>query len=347
MVREKFLSKKMNKSITFSTSERNIDLFDRTLNFLQNQIKEDSRIKNKSRFFNYLITMFCDFIDKGKTLEDFENLQNAPDKDVVDFFANITFTANIKHIETCIELHKYVLVKISGYILNYIDFLDQFKPFTDRTIKFITNRFKKFMIDKSITEEFKMEILGDKYQLIYIGKNERIHFEFTKGIAGLMGFVGLQLQDYIYYTNYAKLIFKKTTLLEKNELLEKDRRNLFNYNQEKFVNYHLLVNDKAIHTWINLLQKGDAIFSFKDYQSGNVIIQQIIEQLRLSSKELFKKDLLIFFKNLGWISLINNGEDLLFDINLNDNHVIERKILENSLNKWLDYSIKSNKYIVT
>jgi len=335
MTSKKFLSTKKTSQQTISISPALKDWVQRYVNVERKKNPKEKKFRSVSAFYNYVMETILRIFESGKSLEDLERFV---DSKVQDLFDEISFKALIPLYEDNIEKNKYFPMDIDSMLhilLKYKDFLiDKNNP-SDKSIEKTVKRIKNFMISNNVTKEFRFDIIDNNYILNYSGTQPNIHFDHTKGLAGLAGILGLKLIDFVYSKNYVRAVFEKTSLLERKDFAIKERKALFEENTNQFINYHYVVNDKPHHLWIKMSDINNAIISFKDIKSGKKVVEYIIEGLYKHQKGKLVIDILKLFENFRWIEVIEDvTENLSFRFKISErDHGILREIIIDTLNK--------------
>jgi hypothetical protein len=303
----------------------------------------DRRFKNISVFINNILEICVRFFSAGNNLDDFESIREVPKKDITDFFNELLVKVNPHQYEESIELDKYR--PIGKLILNsymtYRNFaLSTFKleSFSNEDAIKILKLFEKYLLQNKLTERFDVYSQENNVIIEYRGFYTNIHFIYSKGIAGLMGYFGLKLNSFYYEDKYVQFNFKATPLLRNKEFLIKQRKALCNYNVNKFISVNLVLKDKKIHLWVMLSKSENGILSFKDYNSGKKILLEYLSKLENNDKKgkldnnlNFIRKVLKLFSFLNWISIIDI-DTLKYNFNITEaKHPMEYQIMKDIL----------------
>lgn len=139
------------------------------------------------------------------------------------------------------------------------------------------------LIGNWFTKSFEAFLDNEALVIEYQGLYSNIHFEYSKNIVALLGFIGLQVQEILYQDKYCRFRFIVTPLTKSKKLNFKERGNLANNNEQKFFNSLEMLDDKRYHLWIKLSKDKNCIVSFLDYNSGkNFIINSFNQVNKLS-----------------------------------------------------------------
>jgi len=342
IVHKKFLGDKK-ESFTISISKTTKDYFLRyqkkNASLFENE--NDDRFKNISTLIDFILKECMEALLSGKSLDDFKHFKSEPDKKVKDFYEKITVRVGPEQYNNQIEPHRYFELdtNFESIFLIFRDFLIREKFYEDfiyMKILSVLNRFKNFLLGNKLTEYFDTFFDDNLLVIEYRGTYTNIHYEYSKGICGLMGFLGLELNKFVYHDKYSRLSFNLTPLVKTKKLKLKEREKLSKENEIKFFDFSKILDDKNYHLWIRLSKNDKSLISFLDINSGKEYILNIIKNLKdlsrtrkLDEQNFIKRYLLRMFEIFGWIT-INDWENNLFDINITKkNHYIDFNILIN------------------
>jgi hypothetical protein len=337
--KEDFLSKKFKDRLNIAISPLQKQEILKIFNTLKKREKEDLNYKSFSSFIRKILDLYIKIYESGKSFEDIENSLNTEIKDFINKYSHLQVT---ELQENTIKLNKYVTINESLFsiIMNYIDLILKEGRLDDEKLLNLIKRFESFLLSNKLTKSFDVEIYGDDYIVTYTGTHRNIHFEHVKGFIALIGILGFALKSFLYSPRYVKLKMKKTYLINEGEVLLDKRKMLLEKNLEKFLNFHYILNDERIHSWIRLSKFQDAIISFNNYEKGREIINRIIEELSMYSNENFKIDILRLFNKLNWIELDKNLEENLSFSYLIQEGSLEYKLINDILVQWEIIEVK-------
>lgn len=340
--------KKIRKSITIP--EYLDDWIKRYLKYEMEQqnangtlIKDE--IKSYSSFITKILENIMNLFLKGKNLED---LEGAVDSKMKNFYEKITFRAVIVYYEYLAKLNKYRkldLDKLLNVFMMYHSFFTGGKNITEDDALITLSRFKNFMIKNNTTKDVMIERSGNKYIFQYFGIYPEMHYDFSKWIAGILGFLGIKIEKFSYSSNYTRIDFELTDIFKKKEAVLEDRINIFNSNTEYLTNFNKILEDEEdLHFWLRINNSELPIISFKNIDDGLLLIREIIDDLNkwIPPRE-FNTRLLEIFKKLRWIEL-NNVPGLSFQL-LIEKNTTEYKIMKIIFNE-LKLEFKENENLV-
>lgn len=306
---------------------------------------KDERFKNISVLINNILEICVRFFSTGNNLDELESIIKVPKKEVSNFFNELLVKVNPHQYEESIELDKYR--PIGKLILNsymiYRNFaLGNFKLenfSNEEAIRFL-KLIAKFLIQNKLTERFDVYSQDKNIIIEYRGFYTNIHYIYSKGLAGLMGYFGLELNSFYYEDKYTQFNFKITPLLRYKEFLIKQRKALCDYNVNKFISVDQMLKDKKSHLWVALLEIDNSIISFKDYDSGKKIILDHLSKIenidnkdKLDKNSYFIRNTLKLFSFLNWISIIDI-ETLEYHFNIiEEKHPVEYQIMKDIFEK--------------
>jgi hypothetical protein len=239
-----------------------------------------------------------------------EDLELAVDGRTKEFYEKITFRALIVYFEYIVRLGKYKkfdLEKLLNVFMMYQNFFTEGKPITEEEAVITLNRFKNFMIKNNTTKDVMIERSGDKYIFQYFGIYTDMHYDFSKWIAGILGFLGVKIDKMTYSNNYTRMDFEATELFKVSDAVLDERIKLFEFNTAYFTNFNKILEDKDdLHLWIRINESKSPIISFKNIEDGLKLIRDIIDDLNnwISPRE-FNIKILELFKKFRWINNVN------------------------------------------
>lgn len=330
--------KKIRKSITLP--EYLDDWIERYLKYEREQQKEQGKeitdeIKSYSSFVSNILENVMNLFLKGKQMDD---LDLAVDGRTKDFYEKITFRALIVYFEYIVRLNKYRkfdLEKLLNVFMMYQNFFTGGKSITEEDAVITLNRFKNFMIKNNTTKDVMIERSGDKYIFQYFGIYPDMHYDFSKWIAGILGFLGVKIDRITHSSNYTRMDFEATELFKINDAVLDERIKLFEFNTAYFTNYNKILEDEDdLHLWIRINEYKNPIISFRSIEDGLKLIRNIIDDLKkwITPRE-FKIKLLELFKKFRWINNINESK-------LSFNLIIEKHTKEYNIIKAIIDELK-------
>ncbi|MFW9828248.1 MAG: hypothetical protein ACFFEY_11675, partial [Candidatus Thorarchaeota archaeon] len=278
---------------------------------------KDKRLKNISVFINNILEICVRFFSAGYNLDELKTINNAPKKEITNFFDDLLVKVNPHQFEESIELDKYRPVGklILNSYLTYRNFaLGTLKlnSFTNEDAIKILKLFEKFLIQNKLTERFDVYSQGNNIIMEYRGFYTNIHFIYSEGIVGLMGYFGLKLINFYYEDKFIQFTFKITPLFKNKETLIKQRKALSYQNINKLISVDQMLKDKKFHLWVALSQNENSILSFKDYDFGKKTILELLTNLennanidKLTSNSSYIRKVLTLFSFLNWITIID------------------------------------------
>lgn len=307
---------------------------------------KDKRFRNISVFINNILEICVKFFGMGNNLDELELIKNVPKKEVTDFFNELLVKVNPHQYEESIELDKYR--PIGKLILNSYMIYRNFalgtlnlNSFSKDDVVKILKLFEKYLIQNKLTERFDVYSQGNNIVMEYRGFYTNIHFIYSKAIAGLIGYFGLELINSYYEDKYTQFYFKITPLFNDKELLIKKRRALCDYNINKFLSVDQMLKDKDIHLWVALSNNENCMLSFKDYDSGKKVLLKYLSELesidssdKLDKNTFFIDKVLKLLSFLNWIKIIDL-EHLQYNSNISEEtHPVEYQIMKSILQKF-------------
>ena len=335
--------KKTNLSISVSKSIKNY-LERYQLSMLKTS--KDERFKNLSVFINNILEICINFFSFGNGLDELAAIKNIPKKEVSDFFRELLVGVNPYQYEESVKLDKYQPIgklSLNTYAIYRNFVLEVLK--TDyssvegamRTLKFMGT----FLLKNKLTERFDTYTQGDELIVEYRGFYSNIHFIYSKGLTGLIGYFGLRLREYYYEDKYTRFVFEITPLAGNKKFSLKERKDLCKYNTEKFTSLNNLLEDDKVHLWIDISKSNNSIISFKDYVSGMKIISNYLDKLEkveiqknFRRNEFLNENILKLFSSLNWISIKDRkNHELIVNIKEED-HPIALQIMKNIFKKF-------------
>ncbi|MFX1374429.1 MAG: hypothetical protein ACFFA0_01325 [Promethearchaeota archaeon] len=305
--------RKIRKSITIP--EYLDEWIDRYLKYEREKQKHEGKqlsdeTKSYSSFTTKVLENIMNLFLKGKT---FEDLELAVDTKVKSFYEKITFRALIVYYELIVRINKYIkldLTKMLNVFMLYQNFFTGGKSVDEEEAVITLNRFRNFMMRNNITKDVTIEPSGNKYIFQYFGIYPEMHYDFSKFIAGVFGFMGMKIDRASHSNNYTRIDFERTELFKLSEAALEERKKLFEYNTAYFTNFNKILEDEDdLHLWIRINSSKLPIISFKSIDDGLILLREIIDDLNkwIPPRE-FKIKLLELFKKFRWINLIDESK---------------------------------------
>jgi len=323
MPSRKYLSNKKTAQQTISISPALKEWIIRYVNVNHRDNPNDERFKSVSSFYNHVLEKILKLFEKGKTLDDFERVE---DKEIKDLFEPFTFKAIIPLYEMVSESNRYTPFSFeftTRFMLRYINWMrKQYRPGSFDDLSLLFDRIKKRYGTSNVSTDMRLEIiLGENKQptrgvLEFIGKQKNLHFENSKYFAAIFGMLGVRVTDFTYSAvdYYCRLDLIETDLLFKRELIKKERLKLLKENVNYIINYFRMLDENEKYLWMNLAKDNELFISFKTKSAFEKWIKKIEEDLRkFGTQEDFLHKILQFFTKLHWIR-IENLKDFSFRI---------------------------------
>ena len=323
--------KKIRKSITLP--EYLDDWIERYLKYEREKQKEhgnqiNNEVKSYSSFITNILEKVMNLFLKGKNMDD---LEVAVDSRMNKFYEKMSFRALIMYYEFIVKINKYGkfdLKRLLNMFMMYQNFFTGGKPITEDDAIITLNRFKNFMINNNTTKDVMIERSGNKYIFQYFGIYPDMHYDFSKCIAGILGFLGIKIDRITHSNNYTRMDFGSTELFKVDAPALEDRIKLFEYNTAYFTNFNKILEDEEdLHLWVRINESNLPLISFKNIEDGLKLIREIIDDLNkwIKPRE-FKLKLLKLFNKLRWITHINESK-LSFQL-LIEKHTTEYNIIK-------------------
>ncbi len=335
MTTKKYLSNKKTTQQTISISPALKDWIERYVNVEFKKNPKDKRFQSVSAFYCNVMENVLKIFEKGKSLEDFKNIV---DDKVKHFYDNITFRAIISYYEDLVNLNKYQEYRYKNILDMFMMYRNQITNLEELTPEKLiesVNRFKLFLLDNKITKDINIEYVQNKYIFHYFGLYSNIHYDTSKWFAGLAGVLGLKIKKLTYSKNYTRFDLEETFLFKNIHPMNKERSALFYENIKEFTNYHKIILDEdPTHLWLKLVDNQNIILSFNDKEKSNVIIEEIMNDIeRYSSPSERKQLILKLLHHFNWIKILDLKENS-FIFRLNEEHIIEKEIMEKFLDRF-------------
>ncbi len=329
--------KKVRKSITLP--EYLDEWINRYLKHMRKQqLEKNENIKKELRSYSSFVANILEQVMhlflKGKSLED---LELATDRKTKDFYEKITFRALTIYYEFIVRINKYRKFDLKSMLNVFMMYQNFFtnggKSISEDEAIIALERLKNFMINNNTTKDVTIERSGNKYIFQYFGIYPNMHYDFSKWIAGILGFLGVKIERITHSNNYTRMDFVVTDIFRVNEANLGNRKELFEYNTEFFTNFNRILEDEDdLQLWIRINQSKLPIISFKNIEDGLLLIREIVNNLnKWSSPREFKFRLLDLFKKLRWINQINKTK-LSFQL-LIEKHTTEYNIIKTVLSE--------------
>jgi len=345
MTSKNYLSTKRNKKLSFSASDALIDWIKRYVNKMNKENPDDERYKSVSFFIYTVLEKVLEIFEKGKNLEDFDEI---PDKNISNFYEEITFKAIIPVFEEAIEFHRFKSYKdedLNLFFLAYKSFIFKDVDPNELSHKDIVNLFEraeKFVKNNKLTEHFTAYFDNDVFIVEYRAKYSNLHYELSKIFAGLLGIFGVKVNKIDYIDKFVQYQCEFTDLFNTKRLKIKERKSLARNNINLFIQLNLILEEKSEFLWMDISHSPTAIISFNNLQSAlNFFDKKISELKEIVNHSKFNLYLLKILNHLHWIQ-IEDEQNLEFKILLNPNeNVLEYELMQKILNEHLIDNINS------
>ncbi|MFX1574858.1 MAG: hypothetical protein ACFFB0_19140 [Promethearchaeota archaeon] len=336
-------NKKTTLSVSISKSIKNyIERYQRSML----RKTGDKRFKNISVLINSILEICVKFFSIGNGLDELKTIIKTPKKEVSDFFNELLVGVNPYQYEESIEFDKYrpiSTLSLNTYAIyrNFVLGILKIEDFSNEEVIHILKLIERFLLRNKLTERFDSYLQHNNIIIEYRGFFSNIHYVYSKGIAGLMGYFGLELINYYYEDKYSRFEFKVTPLLKNEKFMKKKRKALSDHNITKFISINQILLDQNTHLWIALSKINNCFVSFKDYETGKKIISKYLSALEnieykgtVKKRSFFIKKTLKLLSSLNWITFIDL-ENLDLRINIKEEtHPIEYQIMKDILNNY-------------
>ncbi|MFX1567235.1 MAG: hypothetical protein ACFFCV_02575 [Promethearchaeota archaeon] len=354
MTKKKYLSNKKTAQQTISISPALKEWIQRYVNVQYRENPKDERFKSISSFYNSVMENVLRTFDMGKTLDDFERVE---DKEVRDFFEPFTFKATIPLYEMVSESNRFTPFSFeftTRFLLRYTNWLRKnFKPENFKGLSILFERIRTRYGTSNVSTDMILEVIPrEKNQPIrgileFIGKQKNLHFENCKYFAAIFGMLGAKVTEFIYSPKdyYCRLDLVETELLFKKELFKKERIQLLKENVRFIINYDRMLDDKDKYLWMKLAEDNDLFISFKNESAFIKWIKIIEEDIqKFGTPEEFLKKILLFFEKIHWIR-IESLKDQLFQIEQHiEKNPNQKQLLTDYLSQHAQISQKDKIY---
>jgi len=352
MTSKKFLSNKKTTQQTISISPSLKEWIVRYVSVNNKKNPKDERFKSISAFYNHVLENIMELFRKGKTLDDFERVE---DKEVKDFFDDFSFNATVPLYEMTTENDRFApfsFKNFTRFLLFYLKFLKKnFSVKNYDELQILFDKIRTRVNPSPISKEMSLEIFPDEKRnlatatLEFIGKQRNLHFENCKFFAAVFGILGVKITDFIYSEKdfYCRIDFIETDLLFREGLDRKERVELLKENVHFIINYNRVLEDNDDkHLWMKLAEDKMLFINFKSKQTYNKWLKIVENDLQIyGQRDDFLGKILLYFEKLHWIRIHSGEKDYSFQLE----PVLES---DNIQSKWLiDYLSKYAKISYT
>jgi hypothetical protein len=350
MTSKKFLSNKKTTQQTISISPSLKDWIKRYVNVNRKKNPYDERFKSISAFYNHVLENSMELFRKGKTLDDFERLE---DKEVKDFFEPFSFKATVPLYEMVSENNRYSSLNFNyftRFLMSYLNFLkNNFREKNYEDLQILFERIRSRVNPSPISKEMRLEIFPDKRQNLaratmeFVGKQRNLHYENCKFFAAVFGILGVKITDFIYNSKdmYCRIDFIETDLLFRKDLARKERMALILENVAFMINHNRILDDNDDkHLWMKLAEDNMVYVSFKSRQTFNKWIKTIENDIqKYGSKDDFLGKILLYFQKLHWIRIHSGEKDYSFQLeSVLENNDTQSRLIIDYLSKYTKIS---------
>lgn len=325
MTSKKYLSNKKTAQQTISISPSLKEWIIRYVNLNNKKDTKDERFKSISSFYNHVLENVMTLFGKGKTLDDFERVE---DKEVKGFFDQFSFNATVPLYEMVSENNRYAPLSFgyfTRFLISYFNFLKKnFREKNYEDLQILFERIRSGVNPSPISKEMRLEIFpDDKRQLAtgnleFIGKQRNLHFENCKFYAAVLGILGVKITDFIYsHKNfYSRVDFIETDLLFRKDLARKERMALIIENVDFMINHNRVLDDNDDkYLWMKLAEDNMLYISIKSKQTFNKILKIIERDVqKYGHRDDFLGKILLFFQKLHWIRIQSREKDYSFQL---------------------------------
>ncbi|MHA1438387.1 MAG: hypothetical protein ACTSPD_12505 [Promethearchaeota archaeon] len=354
MTPKKYLSNKKITTQNISISPALKDWIHRYVSKMNKKNPEDDRFKSISAFFCNVMEKVLMLFEKGKTLDDFNELE---DKEIRNFYDKFSAPFLIPLIEPELNPGRYLKIDFKSVIRYFMMFRNFFMknidPFDYKSVLLMFNRIKGRYRYSNLTKDLRLDIFTNKLKpphyngvIEHSGFYKNIHMLNCKLMAEITGYLGLKITDFTYSDEdlYYRLDLETTDLFFKKELVKRERIKLLEENIKYIINYYRILKDKDYYLWLKLAENNDLFIDFKSQkvrQKWLNIIEQDLE--KYGENDEFLLGMLKFFEHLHWISILNK-ENLSFRFELSQKKSApEREFLVNYFSKYAKV-IQENEY---
>ena len=177
MTSKKFLSNKKTTQQTISISPSLKEWIVRYVSVNSKKNPKDERFKSISAFYNHVLENIMELFRKGKTLDDFERVE---DKEVKDFFDDFSFNATVPLYEMTTENDRFApfsFKNFTRFLLFYLKFLKKnFSVKNYDELQILFDKIRTRVNPSPISKEMSLEIFPDEKRnlatatLEFIGK---------------------------------------------------------------------------------------------------------------------------------------------------------------------------------
>jgi hypothetical protein len=320
---KRYMSNKKSSQQTISISPALRDWIRRYVSVMHKKNPEDKDYGSISAFYCSVMENVLKIFEKGKTLEDFERLQNS---ELLKLF-NEEGKFHLPFLEATVEMNAltpldYFFAKpMRQFLFQWFNlFFKKLDPYSMKCIQNIFTMVRNRSYENHIVKECRWEIFPKKGSKGFEGTFECksdynfIHLNNIKVNIAFMALLGIKVTDLHYSReeNYARVKFTTTDLYFNPEEVFDERLALATENVDYLINFFRIIEHGTPHLWQRLSNNTHHIISFRNKEDFNKCIINVESNLKkYGSKEEYGLYILKFFEQIHWIRIIDQ-KDLSF-----------------------------------
>ncbi len=344
MTSKRDLSNKKTASQNISISPSLKELIEGFVRKMHEENKGDERYKSVSAFYCNVMENVLKIFEKGKTLDDFDRLQ---DKKTKSFFDKYSANVFVPIVEPMLRESRYSsddFNKNARFYLAARDILlGDLEPYDYEGLMKSFERLKRRYLYSGLSRDISLDLFIDKNKknfkgvLEHSGLWKNFHILNCKNLAESLGIDGFKITRFLTGNKglYYRMDLEITDLAFNKDLVLKERIRLLEHNLSFIINYYNILNDRDFYLWTKMADDYNNIITFKNQTDFDKWINKIEKDLqKFGNKDAFLTTLLKFFEKIHWINM-ENEKELKFQFNIpEEKYKEERQFFTEYISKY-------------
>jgi len=345
MTSKRFLSNKKTMQQTISISSSLKEWIGRYVSIMHKKNPDNRNYDSTSAFYCSVMENMLKIFESGKTLDNFEKLQDRSLKKLLneDAQVDLPLLDQFVKMDSFMPLGYFFDKPIKSFLFKWINlFFKRIDPNSTEGIQSIFIMIRNRAVENHIVEERKWMLFPKKDNKGFDGlfestsNYEFIHLNNLKINIAFLALLGIKITDFQYLREkkYARTRFTTTDLyFNPNDALN-ERFTLAKENIDHLTNLSRVIEYGTPHLWQGLSNSNHAIISFRNKDDFDKYLTKLESDLmEFGFKKDFNLNLLRFFEQIHWIKIIDKSELSFQFLISKDNHKNERELLLSYVSK--------------